>query len=172
MQSPIFLSRLERFDSDLWMFHIMIPDDIVQPFLQEGHKRVVCEIEGLESFHCALMPKGDGQYFINLNKERRKKLGLHLGAEINVQLKIDQSKYGLPMPEELGELLKMDEEGNYIFHQLTPGKQRTLIHIVGKHKRSETRLRKAVVIVDYLKAVQGKLDFKELNEAFKQSNRF
>lgn len=172
MQSTRFSSRLEKFDSDLWMFHFMIPDDIVQAFLQEGHKRVVCEIEGLEPFQCALMPKGDGQYFINLNKERRKKMGLHLGAKINVQLKADQSKYGLPMPEELGELLKMDEEGNQIFHQLTPGKQRTLIHLVGKPKRSATRLNKAVVIVDYLKAVQGRLDFKELNEAFKQRNKF
>jgi hypothetical protein len=172
MYSPVFSSQLEKFDSDLWMFHFMIPDDVVQAFLQGGHKRVVCEIDGLEPFQCALMPKGDGQYFINLNKERRKKLGLHPGARIKVQLKVDQSTYGLPMPEELGELLKMDDEGNRLFHQLTPGKQRSLIHIVGKPRRPETRLRKAVVIVDYLKAAQGKLDFKALNEAFKQSNRF
>lgn len=171
MKSALFHTIIENFDSDLWSFHICIPDDVVQPFLQAGERRVVCELNGTESFQCALMPKGDGQYFINVNKERRKKLGLQLGTKVSAIIWKDDSKYGLPMPEELGELLKIDEEGNQLFHALTPGKQRNLIHIAGSPKRSETRLNKALVIVDYLKFTGGKLDFKELNEAFKESRR-
>ena len=70
----------------------------------------------------------------------------------------------MPMPEELGELLLIDELGSQYFHALTPGKQRALIYQVAKPKREATRLRKAVGILDYLKSVRGKLDFKELNE--------
>jgi hypothetical protein len=168
MKSPTFTSLLESFDSDLWHFHFCVPDDIAQPFLEKNAKRVVCQINGHMEFHCALMPRGDSQYFINLNKERRKKLGLKLGDSIQACIWEDDSKYGLPMPEELGELLKLDDEGSHYFHALTPGKQRSLIHIAGSPKRSETRLNKALIIVDYLKSTGGRLDYKELNEAFKQ----
>ncbi len=71
------------------------------------------------------------------------------------------------MPKELEELLLIDEEGDYFFHQLTPGKQRTLLHIIGQPKRSDTRIKKAIVVVEYLKSARGKLDFKALNQAFK-----
>ncbi|MBK8504974.1 MAG: hypothetical protein IPL46_23810 [Saprospiraceae bacterium] len=38
------------------------------------------------------------------------------------------------MPEELGELLQMDDKANDLFHALTAGKQRNLLFIVGKPK--------------------------------------
>lgn len=171
MKSEAFDAQLERFDSDLWHFHIVIPSLIAQPFLSAGEKRVMCQLADSPPFACALMPRGDGQYFININKERRKKLGLELGQSIAAQIWKDESTYGLPMPEELGTLLEMDNEFNTFFHTLTPGKQRNLIHLVNTPKRSETRLRKAVTICDYLKGAQGKLDFKALNQAFKNAPR-
>jgi hypothetical protein len=170
--SEKFTVQLENFDSDLWHFHILVPDLVLQPFLDANQKRVICKIDGLEAFHCALMPKGDGQYFININKERRKKLGLVLGAQIQAQIKTDDSKYGLPICEELEELLKMDDEGSDLFHALSLGKQRTLIHLASSPKRSETRLKKAVIIIEYLKSSEGHLDFKALHEAFKTNNQF
>ena len=72
------------------------------------------------------------------------------------------------MPEEMEVLLAQDEEADRYFHQLTPGKQRSLLHIIGKPKTEATRLKKAIVITEYLKTNRGKLDFKELNLAFKE----
>ncbi|MBK7871886.1 MAG: hypothetical protein IPJ74_15005 [Saprospiraceae bacterium] len=40
--------------------------------------------------------------------------------QVQATLRKDDSKYGLPMPEELAELLELDEEGNRFFHALTP----------------------------------------------------
>lgn len=165
-----FTSILEKFDGNLWGHHIIVPDENYQHFAKTD-KRVICKINDLVEFHCALMPKGDGQYFINLNKEIRKKLGVNIGEKVTVNLRKDESEYGMPMPEELQGLLLIDDEGNHYFQQLTKGKQRTLIHLVGKMKHTDTRLKKAVVIVDYLKEVEGKLDFKELNMAFKMANQ-
>lgn len=42
------------------------------------------------------------------------------------------------MPEELEELLHQDEEGNRLFHALTPGKQRTLLYYIGAPKTADT----------------------------------
>ncbi len=162
-----FSTILENFNASLWGHHIIVPDDIVQEFLNAGTKRIVCTLNETHTFQCALMPKGDGQYFIMLNAEIRKKLRLHVGSKIKVTLKKDESKYGLPMPEEMEELLKIDDEANHYFHALTLGKQRSLLHIIGKPKKTDTRLHKAIVITEYLKATRGKLDFKELQEAFR-----
>ncbi len=162
-----FTTVLEKFNSNLWGYHIAVPEEVSQEFLDAGSRRVICTLNDAHEFQCALMPKGDGRYFININKQIRKKLGLELGDTVAVRLRQDESKYGLPMPEELKELLKLDEEGNRLFHALTPGKQRTLIHIIGSPKTSDTRLRKAVIVVDYLKATGGKLNFPELGEALK-----
>lgn len=165
-----FTSILEKFDGNLWGHHIIVPDEIYQPFAKTD-RRVICKLNDLKEFHCALMPKGDGQYFININKELRKQLALNIGEEVRVELQKDESEYGMPMPEEMQELLNLDDAGNAYFHQLTRGKQRSLLHIVGKPKTSDTRLKKAVVIIDYLKEVKGKLDFKELQIAFKNANQ-
>ena len=166
-----FTSTLSKFDSLLWGFHITVPDEVARPFLSKNKKRVVCTINGTETFQCALMPQKNGPHFINLNKKLRDKLRLRIGMEVRAKLKEDRSKYGLPMPDEMEELLQQDPEGDQIFHALTPGKQRSLLYIAGKPKRSETRLKKAIVIIEHLKVNQGKIDFKRLNEDMKEANR-
>ncbi len=166
-----FTGVVQQFEDNLWYYHIPVPQDIAEHFISRKKKRVVCSLAGgVEVIHAALMPDGLGGWFININKEVRKKLRLERLSEVEVELTEDNSKYGMPMPEELGELLKLDDEGSHHFHQLTPGKQRNLIHIVAKYKTTDTRLTKALVIVNYLKETQGRLDFRELNEAFKQAN--
>jgi uncharacterized protein YdeI (YjbR/CyaY-like superfamily) len=69
------------------------------------------------------------------------------------------------MPEELAELLAQDEEGDRLFHALTPGKLRTLLYLVGQPKSSDIRLHRALVVVEHLKTNQGKIDYKKLNLA-------
>ncbi len=145
----------------------MVPQEIAQPFLESTGKRVVCQLNGKDPFQCALMPDGKGGFFININKERRKSLRLEIGDEVEVVLEKDESKYGLPLPEELEALFEVDEEGRKFFHQLTAGKQRSLLHLIGKPKTSDTRLHKAIVVLDYLKSTRGRLDYKELHQALK-----
>lgn len=161
-----FTAVLENFNSNLWGYHISVPADHAHEF-EKGDRRVVCTLNGTMEFQCALMPKGDGQYFININKKIRDKLKLVLGASVQVALRQDDSPYGLPMPEELAELLKLDPDGDALFHALTPGKQRTLLYIAGSPKRSETRIKRALVVIEHLKRQGGKIDFKQLNEDMK-----
>jgi len=167
-----FTGTLQNFDDSLWGFHILIPLEIANIFVKEKkNKRVICSFRNKEQIiHCALMPDGLGGWFINMNKELRKKLKLNHLDEIAISIEEDNSKYGMPMPEEFQELLDYDPEGDVLFHQLTAGKQRSLIHFISKYKAVDTRINKALIIVDYLKQTQGELDWKELNEAFKRGN--
>ena len=166
--SASFTSVMEKFDSNLWGFHFCVSAEIGNNFVTEGNdRRVICMLNEKQEFQCALMPKGDDHFFINVNKKLRDSLKLTIGSQVSVSLKKDESEYGLPMPEELKELLKQDEEGDKLFHTLTIGKQRTLLYIVGSVKDTGKRISRALAIVNHLKATGGKIDYKKLNEALR-----
>lgn len=166
-----FTGIINTLDSNVWSTHVDVPDDIVIELKTQKISRLVCTFNDAETSHSALLSHGDGTYYILINKERCKKLEVNVGSQVLVTLREDISKYGMPMPEEMEELLRQDPEANKYFHSLTPGKQRNLLYIIGKPKGSETRLKKAIGICEYLKSVNGALDFRELNQALKD-NRF
>lgn len=167
-----FITNLERKPSSLsWNFQIDVPLNIAIALIEKDNRRVICSLNDKQEFHCALMPNGKGGFFIIINSDIRKKLKLEEDSELEVKLIKDTSKYGIHLPEEMEELLLIDEEGSTFFHKLTAGKQRSLLHIIGKPKSSDIRLKKAVIVLEHLKTNNGKLDFTMLNEAFKNSNR-
>ena len=139
---------------------------MAKKLLQQKIKRVQLII-GSHSLHKPIH-QYQGTYFFTLAQKERKQLKLDLGDIVETVIKEDKSRYQINLPEEIQLLLEQDEEGNQYFHQLTPGKQRSLLYIVDKVKSPELRLSKAVTIVEHLKTNQGKLDFKVLHEAFKR----
>jgi len=166
-----FRAELQQLDSGVWYYAVRVPDNVATAYREAKTKRIECTVNEVHTFQCAFTPVKTGEYFINLNKEIRTKLRIQLGDEVTLSIRPDESKYGLPMPEEFQALLDIDEEGSRVFHSLMAGKQRTLLHLIGKPKSEEIRIKKAMVVNEYLKEVNGKLDFKELNHAFKDANR-
>lgn len=155
-------------DSLMWSHRIIVPDEIVDHF-RDTDKRIICRINNSDPLHCALMPNGDGTYFIMTNNEFRKKNKLQKGDSVLVKIEKDESKYGMWVPDFFKELCFQDPEASELFHDLSAGKQRTLLHQITKPKSETKQLEKALTIFDYLKNVNGQLDFKELNECFKNS---
>ena len=166
-----FKTFLFKKEGNVWDVAIYVPKVEAEKLGHITDKRVLCCINGNEPIHCALMPQGNGDFFINTNKEIRKKLKLEVTDQVQISLEIDTSTYGMPLPEELKIAWDLDPEGHDVFHTLTMGKQRSLVYQIGVPKTSETRIKKALAMLEYLKSVNGKLDFKELNEAYKQANK-
>ncbi|MEP6646363.1 MAG: DUF1905 domain-containing protein [Saprospiraceae bacterium] len=165
-----FTSKIENFNTKLWTFHIKVPNAIALHYLEQGDKRVICTLNDTLSVQCAIMPAGDGVYFININKNIRDQLKLKEGSKLSVNLEKDKSEYGLPFPEELKELLDQDKAGNTYFHQLPPGKQRNILYYVNQVKNSDLRIHRAMVFINYLKRNKGKLNFREIHEEFKKND--
>jgi uncharacterized protein YdeI (YjbR/CyaY-like superfamily) len=163
-----FTALVEKLDSEVWFYHIVVPQKIVDHFLKDGPQRLVCTLNGKESFQCAIMA-ANGKRFINVNKKIRDKLSLVIGEPVTASLAKDTSEYGLPMPDEFREMLNQDPLGDDLFHALTLGKQRNLLYIAGGVKSIDKRIARAIVIVEHLKIHKGKLDFKALNEEMKAS---
>lgn len=155
-------TKIDRFNSNLWHFHVVIPQKFAQQFIDGTNRRVVATINKTIQFQAALMPLGDGDYFININQQIRKKLKLNDGDEVLVELEKDESEFGLPMPEEFAVLLEQDLNGAEEFFKLTPGKQRTLLYMIAKPKSADLRIRNGIGVLNHLKKVKGKIDYKQL----------
>ena len=129
-----FEANLGKLSDEFGWHYIPVSRAISHAFGFKGNsRRVVCTLNGIVSYQCGLMPK-DGEFFIVVNKKYRDRLGIVAGDTVHVELRRDESKYGLPMPEEMQEVLDQDPEGDRLFHALTAGKQRTMRYYIGKWK--------------------------------------
>ena len=155
----------------LWSNKLLVSDADAEQFLSGKDRRIICHIEGIKSFHCALLPDGNGSWYILLNNKRKKELGLMGGEDILAELEKDRSEYGMEMPIELREVLDQDEHADTLFHKLTPGRMRNIIHSVASVKSTEIKIRRALVYAEHLKKNKGKIEYKELSQEMKEANR-
>ena len=137
-------------------------------FEDRKSRRVVCTLNESHTFQCALLPWTKDGFCIVVNKKIREKLGLVDGSKVKVELQKDESKYGLPMPKELKEVLRQDREGNKLFHSLTAGKQRSLLYYIGKQKDIDRRIHMSLIVVEHLRNNDGKIIYPRLSEELKR----
>lgn len=160
IQFNTYINRLDYLQS---MHYLEVPAEII---LQLGGKlkiRLLCTVNNSLTFQCGLVALGNGNAYISINSKRMKQLKVKAGDEVKVALQLDESEYGMEMPEELAELLKQDEEGMERFSLLPPGKQRYIIYYVSGVKSSNLRLERALRLIENLKRTQaGKESFKEI----------
>lgn len=169
MNKPVkFKTKLVRSDNGSGWHFLLIERSIAAKLnFEDNYKRVVCSINGDEGFQCALMPWGD-RFFIIVNKKKRDAIGIVEGDIVNVQLVRDESRYGLPMPEELQEILDQDPDGDRFFHALTPGKQRGMLYHIGNIKDIDRRIHAGLIFIEHLKQNDGKILNKVLIEELKR----
>lgn len=165
-----FTSTLEKSENKLWGCHFEVPKSIAEKLIQGKSRRVVCMLNGSVEYQCALLPHGNGTFVITVNKMLRDSLKLSFGMDVQVSLRKDESKYGLPMPEELEELFRQDKGAKLLFHALTAGKQRTLLYIIGSAKDPDGRVSRAIIITKHLKTNDGTINYKQLYQAMKKSS--
>lgn len=167
-----FISHLEKYSNSLWNFHFKVPANVVKTLRKDKVKRFLCQINQGTPFHAALLPAGEEIYFIKVNKELRSQHRITINDSLSITLTKDESQYGIPLPAEIEELLLLDPEGNQHFQNLSPGKQRSLLYLVGKLKSKDKRYEKSFIILEHLKEYKGVLDFKILNQDFKDKKGY
>lgn len=162
-----FHTTLDKFEDSLYPYHVKVPLDIYKLYSDAKINRIIVSFNGGNHVHNAFLSKGDSIKFIKLNKKTMKEGSLNVGDKVDVKIEEDKSKYGVPIAPEMEELLNQDTEGEVLFHKLTPGKIRSLLFKVNSYKSTDKRIETSIVILEHLKANNGKLDWEMLNEAFK-----
>lgn len=140
---------------ETWGHCLTVPPIYAEMFKsKDKSRRVVCILNDVLTLHCAIMPHGNG-WVISMNKANLKKLGLKIGSPVEVQMSKDDSEFGLPMPEELEEVLAQDDRAKSYFDSLTAGKKRSLIHWVSSVKNADKRIERALAIAEKLIETKG-----------------
>lgn len=146
-----FDAILERF-TDRDKTHFMaVPDEVARQFTSTKPVRMMCLLNDTVEFHCALRPRGDGTFFISIGTPIRQQGKFQLGDRLRAAVWKDDSEYGRKMPDELTELLALDEEGNRRFQALTPSQKRAIIYYVDGAKNPQVRVDRAIMMIDRLK---------------------
>jgi uncharacterized protein YdeI (YjbR/CyaY-like superfamily) len=142
--------QLNKFNSG--MCYILVDQKTVTTISKENKPRAICLLNNAVEFHCAFMPKKEGDYYVHIGAAIRKKLQLKEGSRVTASFKTDETPYQFNMPEELKEVLDTDARANKIFHNLTEGNQRGLIYLVQQPKSSEKKIERSLKIAAQLKA--------------------
>ena len=147
-----FESTLDRLPRKGGEFYMIVPDEIAMQFV-EGRKpaRVRCLLNGKVDFQCAIRPKGGGGFYINIGTPLRQEGKFVLGQKLHAQIRKDESEFGRDVPEELQELLELDEEGKRLFYESLPSHQRAIIYYVAGAKSVQVRIDRAIMMINRLK---------------------
>jgi hypothetical protein len=162
-----FVSVLEVTDSNPPWHILRVPKAKVEKFgFKRNLRRVICSLNGTEAFNCALFPS-KGDYFITLNKKLRDRLGLDVGDGVTIELRKDESKYGMPVPKEFAEVLRQDPDGEQLFNALSPGNQRLMLKLIVFVKDVDKRIARSLVGIELLKKNEGKFVYHEQHDAMR-----
>lgn len=149
-------------------YFLDVSPEIAEQFKTDAKtRRVVCTLNEIHTFQCALMPN-KGKFTIGVSKPIREKLRLGEGDTVHLKIEKDTSKYGAPMPEDFEEVLRQDEEGSRLFHALTAGMQRSLLYYIGNVKDIDRRIHLALIVLEHLTENGGKIVPEQLQHDIKR----
>ena len=128
---------------------IFLPREVVRQ-LPKGRVRVKGTFNGAP-FALAVQHLKDGSRYFSVSAPLRKAAGIKIGDPVTVSFKIvDPDK--VEIPEELEAVLSQDDEARNACDKLTRGYQRGLIHYVTSVKNFDSRIRRALALMDRAKA--------------------
>lgn len=154
--------------AQLKLKHIVIPYDLLIQTKKNTHKspyqqRFYISINGCEPWQAGTVALGDDSAYITVKSALLKQMALQVGDFVQVQLKSDDSEYGMPVSEELLELLRQDPEAEARFLDLSMAMKRYIIYYVNQVKSSTKKIERGVLLLSNLKrAPQGKETFRQL----------
>ena len=154
MSKPVsFTAYLSAIEGPMIHHVIRVPDEVTALFKKEkGAVRVLCSVEDMEEFPCALNPRGE-DYVIMASKQLIRKHKLQPDLPFRVSIRPDEND-GLELPEEFMEVLNQDEWGEQLFTALLPGRKRSLLYYIRSAKSPDTRIKRSLEIIEKLKSEQ------------------
>lgn len=161
MQSPVFeISVTGNY------YSLLLPNNIIKPFLDKGLKRVKVKATFQENelwFHGAIQ-KRNGKHYMMFGKRYQKELGVFPNDYFQLQFFKDTSKYGVEVPEEFETVMMSDYEAYQLFESLTDGKKRGLIYAIARYKNPQTRIDITLLLCENL--IRGIRDPREMLKSF------
>lgn len=152
-----FAERITRIDAQFMQYILMIPDDIIEQIETEkegkkGRVRVEGTMNGVP-FALAVQNLKTGEKYFSVSAPLRKAARIQLSVPVQVEFHlVDPDK--LNIPEELIAVLEEDPEGKAAFEKLTTGYKRSLILYITSVKSVDSRIKRAIELINKAKYSQ------------------
>lgn len=143
--------KLQRFQAKGGWTYISLPGITPAKGKAFGQLKVKGSIDGCEFEQYQLMPLGNGDLFLPVNINIRKKIGKKEGDTVKLVLFEDNAP--LKIPSELLLCLQDEPKAYEIFMKLSEGYQKEFINWIYAAKREETRVTRMAAMIS--KVLQG-----------------
>lgn len=138
-----------------YMHHyVPVPDEVARSLGDAGTTHVEGTLDagaGPRPFRRALHRRPDGSARLKFGEGWLREAGAAVGAVATVTVREDPDPGRVDVPDELAAALDLDPEGARAWAALSPSRRRTHAYHVGRAKRGETRVRRALAVLDEAK---------------------
>lgn len=131
--------------------HLVADYDQSKTFIAENGRRIIFEGPDGKVLHRALQLRKDGYAIIGLSKAVLKAWKMQVGEKVKIEILKDESKYGMPFPEEFEVTLEQDPEAAAAFEALSDGRKRGLLHYADSAKSEASRIKRALELAEKLR---------------------
>ena len=128
--------------------YIIIPAELAQQLKPNFKKsfRVKGKLDNHTIKQAALIPMGEGDFILPLNADVRKTIGKRKGAQLMVQLVLDESAF--EFSKEMMECLEDEPKALENFKKLSGSEQKYFSKWIDSAKTSETKTKRIVQTLD------------------------
>ncbi|HRG58406.1 MAG TPA: YdeI/OmpD-associated family protein [Bacteroidia bacterium] len=147
-----FVGHIEALGAASTNYGIIVPNKIYERLPPAKRYRVKGFINKTPFSLAINSLKGGTKYFA-IGLPLRKSSKIKLGDEVEVSFHLVDPNI-VDVPEELLEVLAQDEYGNREWQALKPGMQRSLAYYVNGVKNIDSRIRRAISLIEKLKNKQ------------------
>src|ERR1019366_7492206 len=149
-----FTTRLERPDGS-WFHRIMIPVAVSRAAGKRGPVPVVVLINGVAEVRASIVPCGGGRHRLLINARARAEAKAKAGDRVAVELRVDESPVGDPMPHDLAhDLRRLDVLA--AFERLPIGKRNHIVRFIEEAVAETTREKRIAMAVEVALAASEK----------------
>ncbi|MGD0783358.1 MAG: YdeI/OmpD-associated family protein [Candidatus Aminicenantales bacterium] len=136
-----FRAKLSRFEGvGTWMY-VKVPFDVEKLFGRGGQIRVKGAVNGA-AFRSSLMPDGDGQHFLVVNKSIRDKAKVKVGDRLTVVVEPDSGPRLIEAPPDLVKALGKNKAAKTAWDEFAYSHKKAYVDWIVAAKQAETRDRR------------------------------
>ncbi|MEQ9591106.1 MAG: YdeI/OmpD-associated family protein [Cyclobacteriaceae bacterium] len=144
-----FSTRLETFHRSFTHTAIIIPPEILEQLPSKGRIRTKGTFNKTP-FALAIQHRKDGARFFMVSAQLRKEAKIQSGDPVKVEFwQVDPNL--VDVPEELQAVIDQDSDAKKLWKTFTPAVQRGLSHYVNSVKNVDSRIKRALEIMEKAK---------------------
>jgi hypothetical protein len=129
--------------------YVKVPFDVEKHFGKGGQVKVKGTVNGA-AFRNLLMPDGDGQHFLVVNKAIRDKAKVKVGDRVTVVVEPDSGPRLIEAPPDMAKALGKNRAAKTVWDEFAYSHKKAYVDWIVAAKRAETRdrrIQKAVAMI-------------------------